>query len=367
MAPSGCRERNGPRCRACCRGSHDSVLHRPGRLKREFDGPHRLTEQTFGQAVAAARDGDFDTLKTVLAQSPEIVIAYDADRRTLLDHACRAATGNIAIPPNPGTPGQHAVVDLILQAGANPSVADSNGWTPLHTAGMAGHSDLARRLIEAGASPERDAYGKAGGSPLSYALFYAKAYMGEVLAPPYPDNLRTAAGLGNDLERFIKAGELTPDAYFGLDFYAPEFFPTWNRTFERQEVLDEALTWAARNDQCEAMAVLVGLGADINANPFRGTPLLWTCYSDKVEAATWLLDHGADPDLRHDWGGEGHGVDAVAMHLAAQHDCVGCLNLLLDRGADPTIIDGAHGGTPAGWAEYARATEALDVLTRRVK
>ena len=63
---------------------------------------------------------------------------------------------------------------------------------------------------------------------------------------------------------------------------------------------------------------MAALGADINANPFRGTPLLWACYSDKVEAAAWLLDHGADPDLRHDWGGEGHGVDAVAMHLAAQ-------------------------------------------------
>lgn len=325
-----------------------------------------MTKQTFAQAIAVARDGDVDTLKGMLARSPEVVAAFDADRRTLLDHACRAATGDIAIPLDPGTPGQHAAVDLILQAGADPSAADRDGWTPLHTAGMAGHSDLATRLLAAGASPKTDAYGKAGGSPLSYALFYAKAYMGEVLTPPYPDNLRTAAGLGNDLGRFIKGDELTPDARFGLDFYAPEFFPTWSRTFERQEVLDEALTWAARNNQCDTMAVLVGLGADVNANPFRGTALLWACYSDKVEAATWLLDHGANPDLRHDWGGEGHGVDAVAMHLAAQHNCVNCLNLLLDRGADPTIVDGAHGGTPAGWAEYGGATDALDILMHRL-
>ena len=251
-----------------------------------------MTEDTLAQAVSAARDGDVDTLAAVLAGSPEVVSMIDADGRTLLDLACRAATGDIAIPLDPGTPGQHAAVVLILQAGADPSAGDSNGWTPLHTAGMAGHSDLARRLLEAGASPETYAYGKAGGSPLSYALFYANAYMGEVLTPPYPDNLRTAAGLGNDLGRFIKGDELTPDAHFGLDFYAPEFFPTWSRTFERQEVLDEALTWAARNDQCEAMAALVALGSDVNANPFRGTPLLWACYSDKVEAATWLLDHG---------------------------------------------------------------------------
>ena len=154
------------------------------------------------------------------------------------------------------------------------------------------------------------------------------------------------------MSRFVTAsGELTPAARDGLDFYAPVFFPSWDRTLTRQEVLDEALSWAARNNQCGSIAALVALGANVNANPFRGTPLLWACYSDKVEVAACLLDHGADPDLRHDFGGEGHGVQAVAMHLAAQHDAVKCLNLLLDRGADPTIVDAAHSATPLMWAE----------------
>ena len=193
-----------------------------------------------------------------------------------------------------------------------------------------------------------------------------KPIWGEVLLPVCPDNLRAAAALGKHLDRFVDGVELTPDAYRGLDFYAPEFFPTWNRTRSRQEVLDEALSWAARINQCDSMAALVALGADINANPFRGTPLLWACYSDKVEAAAWLLDHGADPGLRHYWGGEGHGVDAVAMHLAAQYNCVGCLNLLLNRGADPTIVDGAHGGTPKRWAESQGAVDAVEILKRRL-
>ena len=38
---------------------------------------------------------------------------------------------------------------MILRAGADPNVPDHVGWTPLHTAGMTGHADLARRLIEA--------------------------------------------------------------------------------------------------------------------------------------------------------------------------------------------------------------------------
>ena len=324
-----------------------------------------MTEGLLIQAAAAARGGDLDGLGEIIARSPEVLTARGENGRTLLDLACRAATGEIAIPPVAGTPEQHAAVDLLLEAGADPSAADNDGWTPLHTAGMAGHADLGRRLISAGASVFANACGKEGGSALSYALFYAKTCMGEVLSPVYPDNLRSAAALGNDLDRFVDGGGLTSAACQGLDFYAPVFFPVWDRGFSRQEVLDEALSWASRNNQCESMETLVALGADVNASAFRGTPLLWACYGDKVEAAAWLLDRGADPDLRHDWGGEGHGVSAVALHLAAQHNCAGCVNLLLDRGADSTVVDGAHGGTPASWAEYSGAEDTLEILRRR--
>ena len=317
------------------------------------------------RASQAARDGKLETLRAILSDSPGVLTRTDSDGRGLLDQACRAATGDVAIPLVPGTPEQHTAVDLILAAGADPSAADNDGWTPLHTAGMAGHTDLGARLVKAGASVEAEAYGKAGGSALSYALFYAKAYMGDVLRPIYPDNLRAAAALGTDIGRFVDGDDLKPQAYAGLDFYAPVFFPVWERTKNRQEVLDEALAWASRNNQCESMAALVEIGANVNANPFRGTPLLWACYADKVDAARWLLDHGADPDLRHDWGGEGHGVSAVAMHLAAQHGAVGCLELLLDRGADPSIVDAAHGGDPLGWAEFGGAEEAVAILRRR--
>lgn len=89
-------------------------------------------------------------------------------------------------------------------------------------------------------------------------------------------------------------------------------------------------------------------------------------YADRVEAATWLLDHGADPDLRHDFGGVGHGVQAVAMHLAAQYGSLRCLQLLLDRGADATMTDGAHGSTPLGWARFGEQSEAALQLERHL-
>ncbi|MBI3929117.1 MAG: ankyrin repeat domain-containing protein [Armatimonadetes bacterium] len=46
--------------------------------------------------------------------------------------------------------GEAAVVDLLLQSGADPHFADFSGETPLSLARRAGHEDLARRLEEAG-------------------------------------------------------------------------------------------------------------------------------------------------------------------------------------------------------------------------
>ncbi len=322
--------------------------------------------RSLSRTAEAAAKGNLKALRRILARSPAVLTDRDEEGRTLLDLACRAATCDIAIPLESGTPEQHAAIDLILAAGADPATADNDGWTPLHTAGMAGHADLARRLVAAGAPADADAYGRDGGSALSYALFYAKPFMGEVLTPVHPDNLRAAASLGQDLGRFVAAdGELTAAAREGLGFYAPVFFPSWNRTLSRQEVLDEALSWAARNNQCGSIEALIDLGANVNANPFRGTPLLWACYSDKVEAAARLLDLGADPDLRHDFGGEGHGVQAVAMHLSAQHSALRCLDLLLDRGADPSIADGSYNATPLEWAEECGAADSADLLRRR--
>jgi ankyrin repeat protein len=324
------------------------------------------------EAMGAVGRADVVALARLLDAAPGLLDARDDEGRTLLYKACDEATGHVAIPPVAGTPEQHAVVDELLQRGADPSAATNGGWAPLHAAAMAGHADLARRLLAAGARRDGALMGTRGGSPLALALFYAKTEVAELLAhPPVPDNLRAAAALGRPLDRFIERSSegdrLTAQASEGTDFYRPlPGFPTWDRTSQRQELLDEALSWASRNDRCESMARLVALGADVNANPYRGTPLLWAVYSDRVAAATWLLDHGADPNLRHDFGGPQHGKAAVALHLAAQYSCLQCLRLLLDRGADPTIEDAAYHATPLGWAEHSGAAASAALLRARM-
>lgn len=318
----------------------------------------------FLRASEATAKGNTEALAQQLAQHPTTLTDRDELGRTLLCLACRAATEDAAIPSKPGEPAQHQAVDMILQAGADPDAHDLDGWAPLHTAAVSGNLDLARRLLTAGASHTGHLMGAAGGSPLALALFYAKTAMAELLADPVePDNLRSAAALGRDLDCFLQAGELTDQATTGLDFYRPsKLFPEWQRTCSRQEVIDEALTWSCRHPRIATMQRLLQLGADPNGNPYRGTPLTWAVYCDNVDTVRWLLDHGADPDLRHDFGGTEHGKQAVAMHLAAQYGGTKSLSLLLERGANPNIKDGGFDATPLGWAKHNQADESVRIL-----
>ena len=323
------------------------------------------TPETLQLAVQAAARGDVGELSRLAALEPQLLHIRTADGDTLLGLACRAVTDGVALPPVPCTEEQLAAIDWLLAAGVDVSAATLEGWAPLHAAAMTGNLELAHRLLAAGAAREGRLLGTSGGSPLSLALFYGKSEVAEVLAEPaIPDNLRTAAALGRSLDRFFDGDERLPSARVGIDFYRPlPAFPEWQRTGDRQELLDEALTWSARNGRLGSMSVLIHRGALVNANPYRGTALLWAVFADNVEAAAWLLHHGADMNLRHDFGGATHGKGAVALHLAAQYSRLKCLKLLLDRGADRTIKDELYQATPLGWAEHEGAQDSVALLT----
>lgn len=326
-------------------------------------------EDLFTAAQATLEAGDATALAKLLEAHPELTGASNPAGATLLSLACDAFTGHRALPPQRGSAGHGECVDLLLAKGPDPDASDATGWAPLHTAAMTGNRELVTKLLNAGASPAGQLMGARGGSALALALFYAQTSMGDALAnPATPDNLRCAAALGRDMERFFVGGELTEPARDGLDFYRPtEQFPAWDRRLDRQELLDEALTWASRNGQLGSMERLVNWGANVNANPYRGTALLWAVYSDQVDAAAWLLDHGADPDLKHDFGGTTHGTGAVALHLAAQYSGLKCLNLLLERGASTAIQDDGYHATPLGWAEYAGAEDSVRLLKAHLR
>lgn len=97
------------------------------------------------------------------------------------------------------------------------------------------------------------------------------------------------------------------------------------------------------------------------------TPLIWAAATGRLQAADWLLDHGADPNRRGTFGCPAHGEGVTALHLAAQNDRAEMVSLLLRRGADPRIEDARYQSTLRGWAEHGDAREAAAVLRDRAE
>jgi hypothetical protein len=313
--------------------------------------------QPFLSAFRAIEAQDADGLRAWLDTHPELVGARGTNGNTLLHLAAGC--------------GALACVRLLLERGADPDPANDRGWTPLHQAGYSGQGALAQLLLARGADPRRSAYGD-GGTPLVQALFWGHRGAAEVLAAQglYPLNLRVAAGLGRvDLLRSLRGpdGGLRPEAGAHRAFYRPHTgFPEWRPSSDPQEILDEAFVYACRNGRLEAMAWLLAHGAAIDADPYRGTGLLWAAAKGDTATARWLLDHGADPNRRAGFGGAGHGQGVTALHLAAQGGHLETVRLLLERGADPTLEDELHRSTPAGWAAHFGHREVAACLSRGV-
>ena len=184
-----------------------------------------------------------------------------------------------------------------------------------------------------------------------------------------PANLRIAALGRIDLaiECLTTSGEITAAGREHRAFYRPHCgFPFWRPSDDRQEVLDEALVWAAKSGRTDIVPLLTEHGARLRADPYRGTPLIWAAANGQLSAATWLLDAGADVNQRATFGGLSHGSGVTALHLAAQSNNAATVHLLLARSADPTIENAQYHSTAAGWAEHEGAARAVAMFRAHV-
>jgi ankyrin repeat protein len=314
-------------------------------LRRHVEAMHSGEEPPtpFVLAYRAIEADDGDRLLELLDQFPDLVVQ-------------RGTNGNDLL----GMAGDLAIVSLLLARGADPNRGNDYGWTKLHQAGYGNDRELARLMLDAGARTDLSARGD-GGTPLVTALFWGHREVVELLGRE-PLNLRVAAGLG-DLE-LIRHLVGTPEAGAHRGFYRPHGgFPAWQPSDDPQEVLDEALVWAAKSDRVQAIRLLVELGARVDADPYRGTALTWAAANGRVGSIRTLVELGANPDQRGTFGGPDHGDGVTAIHLAAQSGQREAVTALLELGADPLIEDSLHGGNALGWARVGGHPELEDVLS----
>ena len=199
--------------------------------------------------LAAAKDGDADAVRELLAGDPSLVGAVDV-----------------------------------------------HGKTPLHLAAEHDHADVAELLLDAGA--ELEAWTSWGATPLEWAGVLGSRRAGEVLiAHGARLTLATAAGLGrvDDLPRLARKDGAVSAAFVlacrnghtdaarflldrGADVDARGFFGA------------TGLHWAAHNGQVETVRFLLDAGADttLHDTQFDSDPLGWAREGGHDEAIAAL-------------------------------------------------------------------------------
>lgn len=335
----------------------DDLTSRVNRLASTTDA---AATEPFMAAFGALQSGNVASFEAFLQANPRLVNERGTNGNTLLNLA-------VSFAAKPNWKGGVSAIEALLAAGSDVNDANDRGWTPLHAAAYSNQPQIADMLVAKGAALDAEAHG-AGGTPLIAALFWGHREVADLLGryAVAPVNLRAAAGLGiPGLVEACFSGErtLTPEASAARGFYRPHSgFPDWQPSTDPQEVLDEALVWACKSNRVSVLERLLRGGARLDADPYRGTPLIWSAACNRPEAAGWLLDHGANVNQKGTFGGLTHGQGITALHIAAQYGHLPMVKLLVQRGADRSVKDDLYHGTPEGGAEYFKQIEVRDYL-----
>jgi ankyrin repeat protein len=322
--------------------------------------PNPTATEPFLAVFRALESGDAGALNLLVSDQPRLANERGTNGNTLLNLAVSLASRGDA---QAGL----ALVETLLAAGADVNDPNDRGWTPLHAAAYANQGEIAAALIQRGADLDAEAYGS-GGTPLIVALFWGHREVADMLGShsAAPGNLRAAAGLGDHklLEQcFTSEHSLTSEACAGRGFYRPHSgFPDWRPSTDPQEVLDEALVWACKSGRTQVLDRLARAGAALDADPYRGTPLIWAAVCNRMDTAAWLIDHGAPVDRKATFGGPTHGQGVTALHMASQYGHLSMVQLLLQKGANPKIKDDLYQADAESHANYFGQTVVRDYL-----
>jgi ankyrin repeat protein len=205
------------------------------------------------------------------------------------------------------------MVEILLQAGADPNIKDPSGFTALHYAIRLGDPVLARMLVDHGA--DVNAVSIAGVTPLSTAV------------------KKDLTGLVREL---LDAGARpgTADA----DGWSP-------------------LHWAGTRGNADVARMLLQHGAPLEARDSAGyTPLNTAAEKGGLAVVELLLEAGADPES------ESEGISYTPLMSASVHGNTDIVRALLEAGVDIGWATPTDGYTSLMQAAQCARLETLKVL-----
>jgi len=274
----------------------------------------------FARAAKAIVTGDAAMLREALADDPSLVRARSAasHHATLLHYV--SANGIESELQSP-VANSDEVAAILLAAGADidaPCDAYDGRWaTTMELLVSSDHpteAGVAGRLVDLLCSAGAVVDGVRGdGSPLATALCFATL---DCVAALIARGARTdnpifaaAAGRIDWLQSWFDGGAGTPTSP------VPAFLPL---ATDRVVAAEQALVFACMCGQTEVVRRLLDRGVNVNASP---------------PGSHWT---------------------ATPLHTGAIQGQTTVVQLLLQRGADPTLRDSRHGGTARDWVAHAR-------------
>jgi len=253
-------------------------------LNRKFEiSKPQITAIEISLTLFSAADGNCVDLATLLLDQGASVDARDRIGARPLSHAARS--------------GHIEMLDLLLARGAPIDARDLNGATALYQAADRGQTAVVQRLIERGADVHLT--GRSGVSPVAAAAY---------------------AGRDSIVKILLAHGA---DARAADDTGKPP------------------VIYAAASGRLDIVKQLMAAGnIELNARYANDLSLLmWASGPDEkipeeqaIEVVSYLLDSGAHIDDRDDRG-------RTALMIAAEGGHAAIADLLLARGADPSLKD----------------------------
>ncbi len=276
--------------------------------------PDRMNTQDERDFFAAIQNGQFDRVRELVSDNPDLLNAHDDDRfGATLDVHAAAGLGRIGD------------LEILLDRDPNRiAEAGGDGCQPLHFAGTVSAAGL---LLERGADMEArclDHYS----TPLQYLAF------------PRPEVARFLSSRGAVTDIF--------SAVLADDRVAAGRLLIRDPNVTQDRVDQSRFPPGPDHDVQNILTFIVGHNA---------TPLHAAAKANRSGMVDLLVQHGLSPDVR---GGYDH---ASPLHMAAWEDHVEVAEALIKQGADVNMLSGAvHNNSAAGWAIVAGSADCFDLL-----